>query len=155
MNHSSKIGFSFGTASGVITTLGLIVGLTASSASRELIIAGILTIAFADAFSDALGIHISEESEEKHTQKEIWTTTFSTYFTKLIIALTFLIPTLFLNTTFALIVSIAWGMLLLSTLSYFIAPKGARARSVIEHLFIGLVVIITGFVIGQYIRNNI
>ncbi|MDO8513212.1 MAG: hypothetical protein Q7S37_01810 [bacterium] len=155
MNHSSKIGFSFGTTSGVITTLGLIVGLTASNASQALIIGGILTIAFADAFSDALGIHISEESEDTHNKKEIWTATFSTYFTKLIIALTFLVPAIFLSTTPALIASITWGMLLLALLSYFVSPKEKRAQSVLGHLLIGLVVIIVGFIIGQYIRTLI
>jgi len=32
----------------------------------------VLTIAIADAFSDALGIHVSEESENRHTHREIW-----------------------------------------------------------------------------------
>ena len=33
---------------------------------KAVIISGVLVIAIADAFSDALGIHISEESENKH-----------------------------------------------------------------------------------------
>lgn len=153
MNHSSKIGFSFGTTSGIITTLGLIVGLTASEASKAVIIGGVLTIAFADAFSDALGIHISEESEETHTKKEIWTATFTTYFTKLIIALSFLIPLVLFSSTVALIISIIWGTLLLTLLNYFITPKQKRWSAVLEHLLIGLIVIVFGFVIGQYIRS--
>ena len=60
--HSLRIGFSFGLTSGIITTLGLMVGLHAGTHSRLAVIGGILTIAIADAFSDALGIHISEES---------------------------------------------------------------------------------------------
>ncbi len=61
-------GISFGLTSGIITTLGMIVGLHAGTHSRLAVIGGVLTIAIADAFSDALGIHISEESQNKHTQ---------------------------------------------------------------------------------------
>jgi VIT1/CCC1 family predicted Fe2+/Mn2+ transporter len=153
MNHSSKIGFSFGTTSGIITTLGLIVGLTASDASKAVIIGGVLTIAFADAFSDALGIHTSEESENTHSEREIWISTFATYFTKLIIALTFLFPLIFLSSTVALIVSIVWAILLLTILNYIISPKEKKWQIIFEHLLISLVVIIFGFIIGQYIRS--
>ena len=153
MNHSLKIGFSFGTTSGIITTLGLIVGLTASDASKAVIIGGVLTIAFADAFSDALGIHTSEESENTHSEREIWISTFATYFTKLIIALTFLFPLIFLSSTVALIVSIVWAILLLTILNYIISPKEKKWQIIFEHLLISLVVIIFGFIIGQYIRS--
>ncbi|MDI6733408.1 MAG: hypothetical protein QME51_05200, partial [Planctomycetota bacterium] len=60
MNHSIKTGFSFGSTSGVITTLGLMVGLHSGTHSKFAVLGGIVTIAVADAFSDALGIHISE-----------------------------------------------------------------------------------------------
>ena len=78
MKHSLKVGFNFGLTSGIITTLGLMVGLHASTHSKLVVIGGILTIAIADALSDAIGIHIAEESENKHTAKEVWESTFST-----------------------------------------------------------------------------
>lgn len=58
-------GLSFGLTSGVITTLGLIVGLHAGTHSRMVVIGGILTVAVSDAMSDALGIHISEEAKKR------------------------------------------------------------------------------------------
>jgi len=87
MKHSLKIGFSFGLTSGIITTLGLIVGLHSGTHSKLVILGGILIIAIADAFSDALGIHISEESEGKHTTKEIWESTIATFLAKFVFAL--------------------------------------------------------------------
>jgi VIT1/CCC1 family predicted Fe2+/Mn2+ transporter len=78
METSVRKGFSFGLTSGIITTLGLMVGLHSSTHSRIAVIGGILAIAIADAFSDAIGMHISEESERKHKPKEIWRATFST-----------------------------------------------------------------------------
>ena len=62
---------SFGLTSGIITTLGLIVGLHSGTHSKLAVIGGILTIAMADAFSDALGIHVSEESEATQWPKYI------------------------------------------------------------------------------------
>ncbi|MCW1309363.1 MAG: hypothetical protein QXP04_01585, partial [Candidatus Nanoarchaeia archaeon] len=75
IDSSTKKGFSFGLVSGIITTLGLIVGLHSGTHSKLAVLGGIMTIAVADAFSDALGVHISEESEIKHSTREIWTST--------------------------------------------------------------------------------
>ena len=94
MNHSLKIGFSFGLTSGIITTLGLMVGLSSGTHSKLVVIGGILTIAIADSFSDALGIHISEESENRHTTREIWEATMATFASKFVFALSFIVPVL-------------------------------------------------------------
>jgi len=114
MKHPFKIGFSFGLTSGIITTLGLIVGLHSGTHSKLAVIGGILTIAIADAFSDALGIHISEESENKHTEKEIWQSTVSTFLSKFAFALTFIIPILLFEFSIAIVASVMWGLFLLS-----------------------------------------
>jgi len=72
VKDSLRIGLSFGLTSAVITTLGLMVGLHSGTHSKVVVLGGILTIAIADAFSDALGIHVSEESEHATTAKHIW-----------------------------------------------------------------------------------
>ncbi|TKS61160.1 MAG: membrane protein [Nitrospira sp.] len=71
MKASWKTGLSFGLTSGVITTLGLMVGLHSGTHSRAIVIGGILTIAIADAMSDALGIHVSEESKNSGPTRQI------------------------------------------------------------------------------------
>ena len=153
MKHSFKIGFGFGSTSGIITTLGLIIGLNSGTHSKITIIGGVLTIAIADSFSDALGIHISEESENVHTSKEIWMATFSTFFFKFAFALTFLVPLLILPITQAVIVSIIWGFFLIATFSYYIAreQKNNAFGVIFEHLFIAIVVIALTHIVGSYI----
>ncbi len=153
MNHSIKVGFSFGVTSGIITTLGLIVGLHAGTNSRLAVLGGILTIAIADAFSDALGIHISEESEGKHTTKEIWQATLSTFFSKLIFSSTFILPVLFLDLSEAIIVSVVWGLLVLGVVNFRMAKeqKEPPAKVVFEHLFIALVVIAVTHYLGEWV----
>ena len=156
MKHSIKTGFSFGLTSGIITTLGLMVGLHSGTRSRLVVIGGILIIAIADAFSDALGIHISEESENKHTTKEIWESTISTFLSKFVIALTFIIPLLLFQLSKAIIVSMVWGLSLLGIFSFFIAKeqKVKPWKVIVEHILIALVVIIITHYIGDWIGST-
>ena len=92
--ESLRTGFCFGLTSGIITTLGLMVGLNSGTGSKLAVIGGILTIAVADAFSDALGIHISEESENAHSTREVWESTVFTFASKFLVAMTFIVPVL-------------------------------------------------------------
>ena len=153
MKHSKKIGMSFGLTSGIITTLGLMIGLNSSTNSRLVVIGGILTIAIADSLSDSLGIHISEESENIHTEKEIWESTFFTFLSKFIISFSFIIPVLFLDLNLAVWFSIIWGFTLLSIFSYYLS-KDQKIKSwkvISEHLIIGLSVIIIAHYIGYWV----
>jgi hypothetical protein len=117
MRHSIRVGFSFGLTSGAITTLGLMVGLHSGTHSRLVVIGGILTIAIADAFSDALGIHMSEEAEGRHTEREIWESTIATFFAKFVLALTFVVPVFLLELSTAILVSVIWGLCVLTLMS--------------------------------------
>jgi VIT1/CCC1 family predicted Fe2+/Mn2+ transporter len=156
MKHSLKTGFSFGLTSGIITTLGLMVGLHSGTHSKLVVIGGILTIAIADSFSDALGIHISEESENKHTKKEIWESTISTFLSKFVFALTFVILLLLFQLSTAIIISVIWGLSLLGIFSYFIAKEQEVKpwKVIIEHLAIALVVIVITHYVGDWIGST-
>ena len=150
MKHSLKVGFSFGLTSAIITTLGLMVGLHSGTNSKLVVISGVLTIAIADAFSDALGIHISEESENTHTTKEIWESTISTFLSKFVFAVTFVVPVLLLPLATAIIVSIVWGLSLLGIFSFYMAKeqKVKPWKVVSEHLLIALMVIVITHYVG-------
>lgn len=148
-------GISFGMSSGVITTLGLLVGLYASTQSKLAVIGGVLTIAIADSFSDALGIHISKESDVLETQKDVWVATLATFFAKLTIASTFILPVIIMPLYQAVLVSFAWGVFLLTLLSIHIAKtRNEKLHSVIgEHLTIGILVITLSYVVGDVISK--
>jgi VIT1/CCC1 family predicted Fe2+/Mn2+ transporter len=153
MNHSLKIGFCFGMMSGVITTLGLMVGLHAGTQSKSAVLGGIIVIAVADAFSDALGIHISEEAENVHTSKEIWTSTATTFLYKFIFSSTFIIPILFLKLTTAIWASIAWGLFLIILISCYLAKQQSVSRWKIigEHVMVASIVIVLTHAIGDWV----
>jgi len=153
MRHSLKRGLSFGLTSGVITTLGLIVGLDSSTHSKIIILGGILTIAIADALSDALGMHVSEESEKWPSEKQVWEATFFTFLFKLIFALTFIIPVLIFELSTAVRVSIMWGLFLLAIFSVYIARERKMKTSYViaEHLIIAIVVIVVTHYVGYFL----
>ncbi len=155
MKAAIKKGFSFGLTSGVITTLGLIIGLAYSTQSRLAVIGGILTIAVADSLSDALGIHISEEADKETSNKKIWASTIATGIYKFIIALTFLIPVMLLKGDLAIIASIIWGFFLLGYITLSISKDRGTSpiRPLIEHYTIAIIVIVTTFYLGKLIHE--
>ena len=155
MIKSLKTGFSFGLTSGVITTLGLLVGLAASTDSKLAVIGGILTIAIADALSDSLGMHVSQEYQQNKNTKYLWESAFSTFVTKLLTALTFIIPVLYLGLFQAVVVSVVWGLSLLGILSYSIAKeqKEKPIQVVAEHISVGVVVIVSTALLGKFISQ--
>jgi len=157
MKHSLKTGLCFGLTSGIITTLGLMVGLHSGTHSKIVVLGGILTIAVADAFSDALGIHVSEESEQKHTNKEIWESTIATFLSKFLFALTFIIPIVFFELSTAIVISVIWGLFALSILSLTISKekKEKAWKSIAEHLIIALAVIFIAHFVGDLISSTL
>lgn len=156
MKGAIKTGVSFGLTSGIITTLGIMVGLNEGTGLRLAVIGGILTVAIADAFSDAFGIHISEESSKRNSHKAVWEATFTTFFTKLIIALSFLIPIFLFNLPTAIIINLIWGLLLIVIFNYFLAKTREEKplRIISEHVLIAVLVIIITFFVGRFIALN-
>ncbi|CUS35077.1 VIT1/CCC1 transporter family protein [Candidatus Nitrospira nitrificans] len=155
MKTSWKTGISFGLTSGVITTLGLMVGLHSGTHSRTIVIGGILTIAVADAMSDALGIHVSEESKNSGSVSQVWEATLATFAAKFVVSVTFVMPVIFAPLDQAIIISMAWGLLLLTALSFFIARAQAVApwKVIGEHLFIALCVVMITHVVGDWMKG--
>ena len=151
MKEAIKTGVSFGLTSGTITTLGLMVGLFSGTHSRMVVLGGILIIAVADAMSDALGIHIAEESEGHHSEKQIWAATGSAFFTKFLYTLTFVIPVLLFSLKTAIFVSIVYGLIILGVLSWKIAKKKERAMVMREHLVIAIIVIALTYFVGSIV----
>jgi vacuolar iron transporter family protein len=153
MSFLTQRGFSFGLTSGLITTLGLMVGLYSTTQSKLVVIGGILTIAVADAFSDALSMHISEEAQNNKSTGQIWKSTILTFISKLIFALIFIIAVIFLQLSTAIIVNIILALLILTVFNYLIAEsiKQKPLNLIFEHVAITVAVVIITYYVGQLI----
>lgn len=156
MKSSLKVGLSFGLTSGIITTLGLMVGLATGTDSKLVVTGGIITIAVADAMSDALGMHLSQEATHR-SHKQVWESTFATFLSKFIFALTFVVPVLLFPLIPAVVVSVIWGMLLLGILSHLIAnqEKEQPWKFVVEHWSIAILVIVSTYAVGGLVKTFI
>ena len=154
-NKGARTGIYFGATSGVITTIGLIAGLYAGTDSLVAVLGGILVVAVSDAMSDALGIHMAQEADPESSSAHIWTATFSTFLTKLLVALTFALPLIFLPLGVAVIVSVGWGLIVIVLLSYYLAnaQKVPVIPVVAEHLAIAVVVVILAHFIGVWVQS--
>jgi hypothetical protein len=154
--HPIQVGMSFGLVSGVITSLGLVVGLAVGTQSRIAVIGGIVTIAVADSLSDALGIHISEEAESVHSSMEVWMATGVTFLTKFAVASSFLAPVLVLELEKAVWASLAWGIALVASLSWYIAGRQMTSRAVVlaEHVGVAMLVVIVSALVGRWVSTT-
>jgi len=155
-SDGARTGLFFGATSGVITTLGLITGLNAGTHSMAAVIGGIFVIAVADSMSDALGIHLAEESDPNATTHHIWSATISTFVNKFIFALSFAVPLLLLPLDQAVIASLLWGMLVIVVLSYFLAraQNVSPIHVVAEHLGIAILVVVLSHLIGVWVSRT-
>ncbi len=153
MNDGARTGLFFGATSGVITTIGLIVGLNSGTRSITAVLGGILVIAVADAMSDALGIHLAEEADPNTTHAHVWSATIATFITKFVFSISFAVPLLLLPLSTAVIASVAWGMLVITVLSYFLARSQDESPLAIvaEHLGIAGLVVILSHYIGVWV----
>lgn len=153
MRSSLKTGFGFGLTTGTITTLGLMVGLHSGTHSKLVVVGGILTIALADAFSDSLGIHISQEFKNK-SSRQVWEASLSTFATKLFFASLFILPVVLLDLSLAIVLSLILGFLLLAIFSFLIGKerKTNPWKLVAEHLGIAFLVVLVSHLLGDWLN---
>ena len=154
-SHQLITGISFGLTTAVITSLGMIVGMHSATSSKLAVVAGIVVMAIADGLSDAVGLHTAEEAEvengrRKHTSKEIWLTTLFAFLSVSGFTLTFAIPILLFSLETAVFLAIAWGILLLILLNFYIAKirKENPTKLISEHILLAIFVITVSHVVG-------
>ena len=146
---------SFGGTAGIVTSMALLVGLDAAHAGKASVIGALLIIAVADNLTDSLSVQMYQEAERRE-KKEAILGTLTNFATRFFVCLTFVgIVALFWK--HAVAAGIAWGMALLSVISYMVA----RGRSVsvlpeiAKHVGVALLVIVVSEGIGQWITAHV
>jgi VIT1/CCC1 family predicted Fe2+/Mn2+ transporter len=144
--------FSFGATSAIITNLGIITGLNTLSHPKLSIISALLVIALADNMSDSFGIHIYQESEHVG-KKEVWISTLTNFFVRLLVSLTFVALIIVLPVNLAVICSVVWGLFILTVMTYAIAKQRniSPYPAILTHIAISAVVVIASNFIGAYV----
>ena len=148
---------SFGAVSGIVTSIGLIVGFAAAGISKPTIVAGLLIVGIADNLTDSLSIHVYQESEHLEQRAAFWAT-LGNFATRIAVSISFVLLVIFLSSLSAALVSFAWGISLLAGLTWFIAKsRGANAAiEIFKHLAVAITVVgasrMIGGLIGAYVH---
>jgi VIT1/CCC1 family predicted Fe2+/Mn2+ transporter len=146
--------FSFGITSAIVTSLALMLGLDQTRDPKTSIIGALLLIAIADNVADSLGIHIYRESVPG-AESNPRINTISNFAVRLGVMMLFVGAVYALPLTYAIVISVAAGLVLLTILSYYIAlnQKTSVAMSIVHHLGIAIVVILLSHFLGQFIGD--
>ena len=148
--------FSFGATSAVLTGLAVIVGLSGTVNPVVSIITALTIIAIADNVSDSFGIHVHQESQ-KESAKEVRKTTIANFATRVLVVSIFILFVIFLPMKFAVVLSIFFGLAVISFISYFIAKEqeAAPQKMVLRHLLLAVLVIGASFLLRELISGLI
>jgi VIT1/CCC1 family predicted Fe2+/Mn2+ transporter len=147
---------SYGGTAAIVTSMGLIVGLSGNAASRAAIASSLLLVAVADNLSDSLAIHAYQESE-KLDPVQAFRTTVGNYFSRLLTATSFVALSLLVPSGYLIPLALVWGLLLLGTLTYLVARSRGVAPlpEVSKHLAIAIVVVFVSRVIGDWMPAHL
>lgn len=149
----------FGITSGVLTTVGLLVGMNAATESRLAVVAGILVIAMADSLSDSFGMYLSKLGERGRTPAAAMRYAFGTFAGKLIFPLTFVVPLLLpvFSLSTAVAVDLGWGAVALSLLSaeHALVSQESIFRTVGRNLGLAILIVCLSMLIGAIVPKII
>lgn len=150
MFKTSRI--SYGGSAAIATSMALVSGLGAAGATKPVVASALLIAALADNLTDSLSIHIFQESEQLD-QKEAFAGTVSNFVTRLLVCLSFILLVGLLPVRVGLGGILAWGMLLLATLTFLVARerKVGALLEVVKHLLVAASVVIVSQAIGHWI----
>jgi len=144
--------FSFGATAAIVTSIGLIVGLDAATATKATILSGLLIVAIADNLTDSLSIHIYQEAERLEPRPAFHAVLIN-FAVRLGLSLSFVFLMAILPLRIAIGASILWGLLLLTGLSYVVARtrKLPIPREIAKHVAVAVVVMLASKIIGHII----
>ncbi len=150
MFRTSRI--SFGGTAAIVTSTALVSGLSAADATKPIIVSALLIAALADNMTDALSIHIFQESEQLD-QKNAFSGTITNFVTRLLLSISFVILVGLFPLEHVAKGAIGWGMLLLAALTYLVARerKVNPSFEVLKHLLVASAVIVASALIPHWI----
>jgi len=143
---------SFGSTAGITTSMGLIAGLNATAAMKVTVLASLLIVGVADNLTDALAIHVYQESEGL-AEPKAFRSTIANFLTRLVVTISFLTVVMLTPESIVVPLALAWGLTLLSGLSYLLARVRAVSAwaQMFRHAVVAVAVILISRLIGKWI----
>jgi len=145
--------FIGGISGAVLTTLGVIAGLEGATSSKVAVISGIISVAVSDSLSDAFTMYTHKRSERGVSEKTARRAGLNILLGKSFFTLTFLVPFLFMSSSAAISIIIAWGIVLLIFVNFqiaFIREENA-VKTITKTLLIATVILVISFSLGKVV----
>lgn len=143
------IGLSFGTISGILTSLGLVLSNLGANIKTKYIILMLISLALSDGMSDAMGIYYGTYSDDRDLSKA-YNEALKTWMGKSILPLSMaLIFFIFQNNTLAGVINIilAFVFYLFINIKIF-----SNIRTILINIFIFSIIIILNYYLGKYLK---
>jgi len=138
------IGSSFGSVSGVITSLGLILGMYGANMKSRPIVISLISIALSDSISDALGIYYGVKTQNKQNgaiQEALYALT-----SKFLIPIFMILPFVLLDTTKGVLINLVVGF---SIIIYMSNEIFVEKRQKIQNILISWLAVILTYLVGK------
>jgi len=164
-------GVAFGTADGVICTLGLIFGVAIATNNISLIIISAVAGGVANSFANSIGVFISQSAERGvqmqrkeighethvHTKQETVLNAAFSFIASLAVLSILLLPFLIFNIGTALILTSILGIVILFTLGFMIAKltRENRMKTAVIFVLLGIAGVVVGYIIGSLFKVNV
>ena len=153
MNKDARQGVFFGINSGIITTVGLIAGISQTTTNPLFIVISVLSIAISDGVGESYGIFLSKKAENTNDNGSGPLISLVSLFTaKFITVVFFLFPLLFYwNLTYYknLVWPLLWSVFMLTIIDYKLSRmRGEKIQKFLvpHYILLAIVVIITKYI---------
>ncbi|MBD3259820.1 hypothetical protein GF371_04300 [Candidatus Woesearchaeota archaeon] len=146
-------GLTYGAMSSIIVVSAIIAGLSVIH-NQVLLFVGIIVTGVGDALADAVGFHVSEETEKFHNQREVWKSTFFVFISKIAVVAILLVPILFLELQIATIVSFVIAMILIVLISAMVCKLNKKFtcwKLSLEYIFFAVLAILISYGLGKLV----
>jgi VIT1/CCC1 family predicted Fe2+/Mn2+ transporter len=147
-------GMTFGSMDAIIMVIGVVVGLGVTG-NRTAVFIGVLVAGISNSFGNAWGFHISEETENLHSRREVWISTVLSFSGTLLTTFILILPVLLLPLSLAIAASVLTGLVLIVLIGLLVSRirklgRGGCLRLLLEYVGISLLVIVVAYYLGQF-----
>ncbi len=153
-------GATFGVMEATIMMLGVMTGLSVTG-NKFIVAIGLLTAGLADAIANAVGFHVSEETETFHTKREVWKSMLYAFLGTLVTITIMALPVIFLQLKQAVVTTWVIGIIILMILGYSVSKIAKREKPLalmLEYTAFGVFAAVLCYALGLaviYFFNSI
>lgn len=159
INNDTRQGIFFGINSGILTTVGVIAGISQTTTNPMYVVISVISLAISDCIGEAYGMYLSKKAEQvRDFGKGPLYSLLAVFISKFITVLLFLAPLLF-AWNLKYFKNLVWPILYSLIVLIFIDNKLAELRKeskikyIVTHVILLLVVVVSTKFIGQILSK--